>query len=155
MKISKRFDRFVCGVVCSAIAPLALAHGDGDSVTQAIEYRQAVMNVYLWNVKPMGAMVKGKQEYDQEAFKGYARDLAAAAKLELLRAFPEDSDQGETDALPDIWLDFEGFENKLKALQEAAQSLQEAANSGDEEQTKAAFADVGKTCKGCHESFRE
>ena len=156
MMFATHFKRVVCGILLCAAAPFALAHGDEDSVTQAIEYRQSLMDVYLWNVKPMGAMVKGKREYDQAAFARYAADLAAASKLELLAAFPEDSDKSdETDALPDIWLDFEGFKNKLTALQEAAAALKTAAESGDEAKTKAAFGDVGKACKGCHESFRE
>jgi cytochrome c556 len=121
---------------------------------RALEYRQGVMNVFSWNMKAMGAMLKGKKPYDAETFARHANDLASAASLELLAGFPEDSDQGETDALPDIWLDFEGFTQKLEDLRTASRSLSEAAASGDKAAMGDAFGKTGKTCKGCHDSFK-
>jgi cytochrome c556 len=80
--------------------------------------------------------------------------LAKAASLDLLAGFPADSDQGETDALPDIWLDFEGFTQKLEALRKASRSLSEAAAGGDKEAMGDALGKTGKSCKGCHDSFK-
>jgi cytochrome c556 len=122
---------------------------------RTLEYRQSVMNVLSWNMKAMGAMMKGKKPYDAKAFARHANDLASAASLDLLAGFPEDSDKGETDALPDIWLDFEGFTQKLEDLRTASRSLSEAAASGDKAAMGAALGKTGKTCKGCHERFKD
>jgi cytochrome c556 len=121
---------------------------------RTLEYRQGLMNVFSWNMKAMGAMMKGKQPYDAAAFARHADDLAKAASLDILAGFPEDSDKGETDALPDIWLDFEGFTAKLETLREASQKLSEVAAKGDKKAMGEALGKTGKACKGCHESFK-
>jgi cytochrome c556 len=124
------------------------------SVEDAIEYRQAVMNVFGWNMKPMGAMVKGKVPFDQKAFKRHAGDLANAASLDLLAGFPEDSDEGETDALAEIWIDFDDFTKKYQDLRKAADALKKASGGSDQKQIKAAFGDLGKACKSCHKAYK-
>jgi cytochrome c556 len=143
------------GLVAAALIYGASSHAvfAGD-LERALDYRQGVMNVYSWNMKEMGAMLKGKKTYDAKAFARHANDLASAASLDLLAGFPEDSDKGETDALPDIWLDFEDFTQKLEDLRKASRSLSEAAASGDKAAMGDAFGKTGKTCKGCHDSYK-
>lgn len=122
---------------------------------QALEYRQGVMNVLGWNMKSMGAMMKGKKPYDKDAFARHAADLAQAASLDIAAGFPEGSDEGETDARVDIWLDFDDFEKKLEALREASRNLSEVAKAGDKAANGQALGDTGKTCKGCHDSYKD
>ena len=132
----------------------ALAEG-GHS--KAIDYRNSVMNVLKWNMGAMGAVLKGKQPYDQQQFKRYAQDLASAAHLDLLSGFPEGSDEGEdTSARMDIWMNWEDFEAKFADLKKASQELaQTAAGSGGLEAIGPKFGAVGKTCKGCHDAFKD
>ena len=124
-------------------------------VERAQEYRQGVMNVFSWNMKAMGDMMKGKTPYDAAAFAQHADDLAKATTLDLLPGFPEDSDSGETDARPEIWLNFEDFTQKLEELRTNAQALSKAANSGDKEAMGAALGKTGKACKACHDDYKE
>ncbi len=143
------------GLVCIAlVCGLGTHIAFAGELERALDYRQGVMNVFSWNMKAMGAMMKGKKPYDAEAFARHADDLAKAASLDLLAGFPEDSDQGETDALPDIWLDFEGFTQKLEALRTASRSLSKVAASGDKAAMGDALGKTGKSCKGCHDSFK-
>jgi len=137
--------------------PLLSTQGYADkNVEQAVEYRQAVMNVVGWNFKHMGAMVKGKTEFDQAAFAAYANELQAATQLNLLSGFPEDSDDSdETAAKAEIWMDWEDFQQKLKDLQQQATALAKVAAAGDEAATKKQFGDTGKTCKACHKAYKE
>ncbi len=124
-------------------------------VERAIEYRQGVMNVIAWNFGSMAAMMKGKVPYDQKAFAAHANDLSKAASLDLLPGFPEDSDESdETDAKPDIWMDWEDFENKLGDLRKASVQLAATAASGDREAIGKQFGATGKTCKGCHKPYK-
>ena len=60
----------------------------------------------------------------------------------------------KTRALPAIWEKPEDFAAKDKDLQQAAQALKAAADSGDMNAIKARFDDLGKTCKACHDTYR-
>ena len=122
---------------------------------QAQEYRQGVMNVFRWNMKSMSDMMKGKRPYDGEAFAGYADDLAKAATLDLMPGFPEESDSGDTDARPDIWLDFDDFKQKFQDLRKASRSLSETAAGGDKAAMGEALGKTGKACKACHDKFKD
>jgi cytochrome c556 len=122
---------------------------------RALDYRQGAMNVFNWNMKSMGDMMKGKKPYDAIMFARHADDLAKAASLDLLAGFPPDSDQGETDARPDIWLDFEDFSKKLADLRDASQALRKAVASGDKAAIGDALGKTGKRCKACHESYKD
>jgi cytochrome c556 len=119
-----------------------------------IEYRQGVMAVLSWNLTAMGSMVKGETHFDPAAFKGYATDLATASSLNVLRGFPEDSLGDESDAMPEIWLNWSDFEGKYKALKEAAAKLSEVAATGDEAAMRAQFKEAAGACKGCHRDFK-
>lgn len=123
-------------------------------VEKAVNYRQGVMNVYSWNMKAMSDMMKGKTPFDQNTFAGHARDLAAASTLNLMPGFPEDSESEESDALPEIWMAFGDFEDKYKALGEAARQLSEVAVGGDKAGIGQALEQTGKACKACHKQYK-
>ena len=146
----------LCGLLAGLLPAYAQADKEGGEFARQIEYRQSVMNVFAWNLKPMGAMVQGKAPFDAERFAKYAHELAVASGLDLLSGFPEDSDAGdETDALAEIWLDFEDFAQKFEDLRASARSLDQAAQSSDENSKKAAFDKVAKSCKACHKAYRD
>jgi cytochrome c556 len=86
----------------------------------------------------------------------------AAAKIDDLAGkssgwFPLGTGQDvlhKTRALPAIWEKPEDFAMKDRNLREAATALNAAAQSGDLSQINARFADLGKTCKACHDNYR-
>ena len=132
----------------AAILPGAALAGD------PIEYRQGVMEVFSWNLSAMASMVKGETPFDPAAFKGYATDLATASSLNVLKGFPEDSLGDESDAMPEIWLNWSDFEAKYKTLKEATAKLSEVAATGDEAAMRAQFKESAGACKGCHRDFK-
>jgi cytochrome c556 len=123
-------------------------------VEKAVEYRQGVMNVYGWNMKAMSNMMKGKIPFDQKVFARHAKDLASASSLNLMAGFPEDSESEGSDALPDIWMDFDDFEAKYKAFGEAASNLDEVTATGDKASLGKALEKAGKACKACHKKYK-
>jgi len=135
-------------LLCAAVAPGAALADD------LIEYRQAVMGVFSWNLSAMGSMVKGETLFDAAAFKDHAADLGRAASLNLLKGFPEDSVGDESDAREDIWLNWADFEAKYKTFKEAAAKLAEVAASGDEGAMRVQFKETAGTCKACHHDFK-
>ena len=61
---------------------------------------------------------------------------------------------GKTGAKPEIWQKPKDFAVKLHNFQAAARAFNAAARSGDMAAIKARYADLGGTCKACHDSYR-
>jgi cytochrome c556 len=79
-----------------------------------------------------------------------------AASVDQEKWFPAGTgpEAGKTQALADIWAKPVEFKAAMKMFSDAAPKLHAAANAGDVAAIKAAFADVGKACKNCHDQFR-
>src|SRR5436305_11189183 len=61
---------------------------------------------------------------------------------------------GKTGAKPEVWQNPQDFAAKLAAFQKAAPTFSAAALGNDLAATKARFADLGGTCKACHDKYR-
>lgn len=61
---------------------------------------------------------------------------------------------GKTGAKPEIWQKPQDFAVKLHNFQLAARALDAAAKAGDLSAIKARYADIGGTCKACHDGYR-
>jgi cytochrome c556 len=61
---------------------------------------------------------------------------------------------GKTGAKPQIWQDPQDFAAKLSAFQKAALAFHSAASGNDMNAAKALYADLGGTCKACHDKYR-
>lgn len=64
-------------------------------------------------------------------------------------------DAGKTHALPEIWQSPEDFAAKRSNFQQAAPAFDAAAQGTDLAAIRAAHGDLGKTCKACHDLYRE
>ena len=134
----------------AAVSTTAIAAKPED----AINYRQGVFSAVKWHFGTMGEVVKGKQDYDAEDFARRADIVAQLSKLPL-EGFVAGSYEGETDALPAIEENWDQFEGGMNKFIETADALAAAAKTGDMEQIRPAFGEVGKTCKGCHDNFKD
>lgn len=148
-----RKHRIIATLTIALVLPI-YAQAHDDATDRAVEYRQGLMEVLGWNMKAMAAMLKGKQPFDQATFARRARDLNAAAHLDMLAGFPEDSVSDESDAKDEIWLDWENFTAKLDALRTKSEALAAAAAKGEKGALGGALSDVGKACKSCHKAYR-
>lgn len=63
-------------------------------------------------------------------------------------------DVGKTGAKAEIWTNPKDFASKLGAFQHAAVAFNAAAASGNSDAIKARYADLGGTCKACHDTYR-
>ncbi|MEW8411809.1 MAG: cytochrome c [Candidatus Thiodiazotropha sp.] len=154
MKRISRFTKQSVPAMSTLSLLLSVSTVGADEVEKAVDYRQGVMNVYSWNMKAMSNMMKGKVPYDQKAFAAHANDLAAASALKLMPGFPEDSESEESDALPEIWMEFDDFEAKHRALGEAASNLSRIAAEGEKGAMGEALKKAGKACKACHKKYK-
>jgi len=146
---------FVGGAVLLMATTVAAHAQDADPTKEAVEYRQSVMTVVGWNFKPMGAMVKGERPFDAKAFAAHAKDLAAVSGVNILAGFPADTDVKGSKAKPEIWMKWDDFKDKMGTMQRELAKLGEVAAGGDEGASKKQFGAAAKTCKACHDDYKE
>jgi len=121
----------------------------------AIEYRQAVMETIVWNVKPMGAMMKGKVPFDTQAFAKRAKNLAFLSGLSL-EGFIAGSYDEETDAKANIETNWEDFKAKMADFEKEAAKLAEVAKNATKlKDVGTQFKNTVKTCKACHKKYKK
>jgi cytochrome c556 len=120
----------------------------------AIKYRKAVMTVMAAHFGRIGAVVKGARPFNAAEVQANAAVVEDMSKLPF-DAFGAGTDKGETRAKPEIWTNADKFKAAGDQMQKAVLALSGAAKAGNPDQLKAAFGDVGKTCKGCHDDFRK
>ena len=139
-------------VAALAISPLAVSHFNDQEPMQS--YRQSAFTLMAMNFGPMNAMLEGEMEWDQEKFERWAEGLDDVAELDILRGFAPGTEKGTTRAKPEIWDNMDDFKSKLADLREAAEILDDAAESGDREEIAEAFAATGGACKACHDEYK-
>jgi cytochrome c556 len=101
-------------------------------------------------VKPVGAMLKGEAEFDQDQVMASLAVFADAAER-LGGLVPEGSQGGE--AAPAIWEDPAGFQEQIDMWSQATADAIEARKRTLDE-AKIALGPVLKSCKRCHDSYR-
>ena len=137
----------------AVLATLAIAASGVGIAQDAIGQRKAVMKAVGSNIKTGADMVKGTIPYDAGKA-GEAMGVVASGWEAFSKHFPKGSEAGgETTASPKIWESFADFDMKGKKLASDATAAQKAAADG-ENAFKAAFGEVAKNCKGCHDAYR-
>lgn len=132
----------------SFAAPAAFADDAGE-----IKYRQSVMKAVGGYMGALSGILTGATANAAD-LQLHADGMAALAGI-TGTVFPKGSDFGETSALPVIWEKADDFAAAVKMFQDGAAGMAAAAKTGDQTQAKAAFGDLAKSCKNCHETFRE
>lgn len=160
--MTKRFGFAAVGALllgAAAVTPvIASSHGGGDDMKKkAVAYRQGVFMAVGWHFKPLVAMAKGEKDYDAKVAAMRAEAVAALAKI-ALEGFVEGTAMGtdglHTESKADIWAKWDMFKGGMETFATEAATLAEVAGDGRAALGKQIQA-VGKTCKGCHDNFRE
>ncbi|CAD5370155.1 Cytochrome c' [Rubrivivax sp. A210] len=120
----------------------------------AVKYRQSAMFVIGQHFSRVGAMVQGKAPYDAAAAAANIEVVASLAKLPFAGFVEGTSSTEKGKAKAAIWSDRAKFDSGAKAMQDAMVKLVAATKSNSLDTLKPAFGEVGKTCKGCHDDFR-
>ena len=84
----------------------------------------------------------------------HARSINQNNKM-TLAMFPKGSGLGDTKAKPAIWGNWAKFESVVNASIHASAKLVKVAESGDMAAVAKQVRATGKTCRGCHKTFRE
>ncbi|MEN9559705.1 MAG: hypothetical protein RLZZ502_916 [Pseudomonadota bacterium] len=119
----------------------------------AIKYRKAAFSLLGYNIGNIGAMAQEKRPYNKDE----AAKLAANAEKVSAMAFDfftPGSDKGDTKAKANIWAEMDKFQAGGKKMNEEVAKLAMVAKNGDLAALKAQMGEVGKTCKGCHDNYK-
>ena len=142
----------------AATLGLSVAAGSlasADAMTDAIKYRQSMMEVTGYNFKMMAAMVKKEMPYSKADFEKMASTVHTMSML-THDGFPKGSDSmaAPTHAKDEVWSKPEEFNKDVVAFQKASADLLAAAKTGDMSAIGPKFKETAGTCKKCHDSFR-
>lgn len=129
-----------------------MADGPKDPVQEQVHYRQSLFTLVGHHMGKMGAVMKGKMDYDAATISDSANVLAVLSAV-AHEGFKLESAVAGSEALPDIWKKPEMFNKIMGDFVTATAEL--AKNAGTEAGFKQNFPAVGKTCKGCHNKFKE
>lgn len=124
------------------------------SPEEQVEHRQSQMKVLGQNIGTIAKFVRDGE--------GTAADVQAAASAmqpvaaDIPALFPEGTGVGVSDseALPLIWEDWDGFLAKAETANTQVAAMVTAAQGGDADTIKAQFPALGGSCGGCHETYR-
>ena len=135
---------------------LLLGVGAGIAQQDIVKQDQATMKA---NGKALGGqlgpMFKGEKPYDQATVDEALKTLDDTAK-KLPTMFPDSvkglKAEGDYSSSPKIWEDKAGFTAAIATFAKAVGDAK--ASIKDLDTLKAAFPGIGKSCGGCHETFR-
>ena len=120
----------------------------------AVKYRKATFTVMANHFGRISAMAQGKVPFDAAAAAANAEIVATMSMLPY-SAFPEGT-QGSEKGTPklNVWSERAKFDEAAKNMQGEVAKLVAAARSNNLDALKAAVGNTGKSCKACHDNFR-
>ncbi|MCB1979455.1 MAG: cytochrome c [Burkholderiaceae bacterium] len=141
-------------VSVAALSFVAPAAAQFEKPEDAIKYRQSVLFVMGQHFGRIGAMANGKMPFDAKAAQENADMVVILAKLPWA-GFGPGTDKGrETKAKPEIWTEQAKFREHADKMAAETVKLAAAAKTGDLDKLKTAFGDTAKSCKACHDNYR-
>jgi cytochrome c556 len=123
---------------------------------QLIKWRQSAYQVIGWNTGRVKANVDGN--YNKDDVIRAANTIAAVANGGLPTLFTAGTDTGkgwhDTSVKPTLFSDASGAAAAQAAFGKEANELARVAQTGDVAAVKAQLAVLQKTCKACHDDYR-
>ena len=137
-------------LVSLTISSVAFAHSGVKD--KNVKERMMVMKEMAGNTKIIGQMLKGKTSFDSNQVK-LALERLSALSLETPKVFTINATDPKSEAMPNIWDEFDEFTKLSKDLAETSIVL---ANSvATIEDLRPALKKVSSGCKACHSRYRE
>lgn len=141
-------------IIAALIAAPSLTFAGSEEDTVAA--RQGFYKLLGANMGVFAGMAKGEIEYDATAAQTAADNMATLTKYNVAHLYAPGTSSDDVKgsrALPKIWDDFAGVQEKGGAFVAAVADMQAAAGQGKGEMA-GALGKLGGTCKGCHETYR-
>ncbi|GAB4090941.1 c-type cytochrome [Hydrogenophaga soli] len=149
MKIRSRIV-LLTALACAAVPAMAQFQKPED----AVKYRQSAFSVMASHFGRLGAMASGKAPYDAKLAQENAAVVEFMSKLPWA-GFTPSTEGVKSKAKPEVWMDKAKFDQGAEKMVAEVAKLNTAAKAGNLDALKAAFGETAKTCKACHDAFRE
>lgn len=120
---------------------------------QPVTHRRAVFKQFTRTLEPMGLVARGRKDYNPREFNISALELEKLA-TQPWAYFTPDSNYPPTHAKTEVWQKPAEFKQAQEKFQATVSQLVKAAQGGDLDIIRAAVNEVQKSCKTCHNQFR-
>ena len=120
----------------------------------AVKYRQSAMYVMGNHFGRIGAMANGRVPYDAATATANAEVVATMSRLPFIGFVEGTASTQKGGAKDTIFSKRAEFDAGAKKMQDEVTKLLAAAKTNNLDNLKAAFGDVGKACKACHDDYR-
>ena len=137
-------------LVSLTISSVAFAHSGVKD--KNVKERMMVMKEMAGNTKIIGQMLKGKTSFDANQVK-LALERLSALSLETPKVFTINATDPKSEAMPNIWDEFDEFTKLSKDLAETSIVLANSVSTIEDLQP--ALKKVSSGCKACHSRYRE
>ncbi len=146
--------KFTLLSMASVLTCLSLSAAAEIKPFEAVEYRQGIFKAFKWNFGPMGEMVKGNTEFNAEEFNLRAQRMVELGSMPW-EAFMPGTYASSTGALPKIETEKDDYNEKIENFEKAIANLATAAKTNEMKNIGPAFIQAGRTCKSCHDQYRD
>lgn len=148
----KQFTRLMLAtaLVASGLPAMAQFQKPED----AVKYRQGAFTVMAAHFGRLGAMANGRMPFDAKVAQDNAALVEVMSKLPFA-GFTPDTQGLKTKVKPEAWAEKAKFDQGAEKMQAEVAKLNAAAKTGNLDNLKAAFGETAKTCKACHDAYRE
>lgn len=144
------------GFMVVALVVLAIPGvvGAADKPEDIVSYRHTVMEAAGKHMKASSMIAKGQAARPQDML-GHAQALQAMS-VDLAALFPAGTgpDKLETDSKAEVWTKPDEFKKAIEAYAAETAKLVDVARGGDVKAFGEQLGAVGRTCGGCHDTFR-
>ncbi len=137
-------------LVSLTISSVAFAHSGVKD--KNVKERMMVMKEMAGNTKIIGQMLKGKTSFDANQVK-LALERLSALSLETPKVFTINATDPKSEAMPNIWDEFDEFTKLSKDLAETSIVLANSVSTIED--LRPALKKVSSGCKACHSRYRE
>jgi len=134
---------------------IGVAYAQFAKPEKAVKYRKAVMTVIAQHFGRLGAVVKGKEAYDQKAFADNTAVIETLAGLPWEAFLVPGSDKGQTTMAASALENPDKMNSLAREFEAGVAKLSAAAQGGDLKAIKTQFGAVAKSCKSCHKQTRK
>lgn len=155
MSIKK--GRWAIGWMSAALAMSAMAAGSDSWFSKpeaAVKYRQSVFQVMSQHMTHLGSMVSGKRPMSMSEAAVDASMIEAMAP-HIAKGFIMESKGLPSKSRPEVWEEMSKFKDMAGKLEKEAKALSQAVKMEDVSKMKEAFAATSKSCKGCHDAYKD
>ncbi|AWI78915.1 MAG: cytochrome C [Betaproteobacteria bacterium HGW-Betaproteobacteria-13] len=152
--MKKSIARAALGIVALSLATMASAQVKPED---QIKFRKAGYSFMSWNMGKIKNNLEGT--YDAAQVTAAANAIAGIANSGMGALYGPGTDKAigdqKTRVKPELFQNMPEVGKLAGDFNSAANNLAKVAASGDAAAVKTAFGDLGKTCKACHDKFRE